>query len=790
MATSITFAYPDLETALNRAYYGFYCVENCWDYDSVNDKIYAIAKDSGTKLKLLEYKYKTLEIDYISEMNPANTIDDSLFPTMCYMNGKIYSITDADQDFGYYDLSGPVNNWTTLSGHPVALNNTTWDNRSLCSDYTRYIYAIDFEQTGGFVEKFYRYDTVTTSGWVALDNSYDMNANAGGGIPGFHHIWYDTSRDYIYLVMGMNETISPDYIQRYIVATDTWDTTYLYFGSLYTQLVDSTRAMAYYDDIIWLASSNAPNKLFKYDLNTALWSTINGVAFTLVANDAIDGSFLAIKDDIVFATYCSPGNSLIYNYNSPYSTITTHSGGYTTPIFKLDNKYNSSYFITQGDTTSGTGSISYDENVYDGTIRVKSSDTAPIAVEEVFWTYYGGTLGDDITVEKAIIYNGNITDVWAWVDTSSSYVPMGTAVNRRNGNVVISFSYLTSSGRMYMYDKSGNLLYSLSSNVARCGVNMEFDKFGGVWGYGSYFAYLIHYDNNFSTLLYSLYDGGADFLYDLAAEMDGDGVWYTNKSDDIVIHRDGDGTLLGSIIPLPEPRAICGTLDNGCWVIDNTNEKAYRYNSVSGLVKTVTLDRTATRMCTDMTDGFWYISGNHVYHVTSGGTEDADIELDQPTKIKGGHNGCIVWSTAQDYVKYIDKSTGVVTRTFDKPTLTVSSITAYPALFSFRVEENIDFQDTTSIIPATYDPVWGTDGTAEWQEVRKDGYFLPKDQYHRAEITVRGEAILEKISIPPTIKTQDIVAQQSKPIYIKTDIPTGSDITDYEARIKTWWGVE
>ena len=84
----------------------------------------------------------------------------------------------------------------------------------------------------------------------------------------------------------------------------------------------------------------------------------------------------------------------------------------------------------------------------------------------------------------------------------------------------------------------------------------------------------------------------------------------------------------------------------------------------------------------------------------------------------------------------------------------------------------------------------GTGGTAEWLEVRKDGYFLPKKQYHQVEITLRGAAVLEKVIVAPAIKIQDIPKQSYKYMYIKTDIPEGVTIDQYESRLKSWWGVE
>jgi len=170
------------------------------------------------------------------------------------------------------------------------------------------------------------------------------------------------------------------------------------------------------------------------------------------------------------------------------------SGVYTSPIFSLDNKYNASYFITDGTTESGTSSISYNENVYNGTIRVRSSDTKPLDADEVFLPYAVATT----YISKHVIYNGNEEVPWVNVAASLS-VPYSLAVNRRNGDVVISYYGTSYYGTMRKYDKNGVELYKAYSHSHKYSFNvdMECDKFGGIWGYGDGVSAmsLIHWDN-------------------------------------------------------------------------------------------------------------------------------------------------------------------------------------------------------------------------------------------------------------------------------------------------------
>jgi hypothetical protein len=346
-----------------------------------------------------------------------------------------------------------------------------------------------------------------------------------------------------------------------------------------------------------------------------------------------------------------------------------------------------------------------------------------------------------------------------------------------------------------VYDIDGTELYDTS--VGSYGyyefdVSLEFDKNGGLWGYTSSVVgvgdyYLIHLNYKLDTELASVNDG-TDFVYDLAVELDGDGVWYTDKVVEALIHRSSDGTILDTI-SLKEPRAICPTLNNGCWVVDNdsTDLNARKYDSDGNLLKTVSLEREASRMSTDLSDGFWYISGTYVYHVNSAGTEVASVSVGASlSRIKAGHDGCIVWSSNSDFVKYIDND-GNIVRTISGP----SSDTAYPALFSHNYNNHVEFN--SNLLPTSDDPVWGTSGSLEWYEVVKSGYFLPKKLYHQIEVTLSTDKLtsgtLDKILIPMPIKLEDLNPQDSRNVYVKVDIPASVSLDTYSARLKCWWGI-
>ena len=486
-------------------------------------------------------------------------------------------------------------------------------------------------------------------------------------------------------------------------------------------------------------------------------------------------------------------NTIIVGNKLILDTPTISGGTYTSPIFKKDDGYSSSYFVIDVDTVSGTTSVSYDENSYNGTIRVRSDDTEPIILNEVYWNV-SKTGGNDMYVYK---YNLDTGDGGDWVGLISSDIfsdTSGTAVNRRTGHVAMSHDRYEigksgdDSSYIYIYDRDGSVLYSKSGSYYRYysfNVNMEFDINGGIWGYGTDADYLIHFDNQLTSTIYS--ESGVDYIYDFAVELNGDGIWYTDESTDFVVHLDTSGNTIGQI-SLDTPRAICGTNDNGCWVIDNGDKYARRYGYNSGFAQSVYLDRTAVCMAADYEDGFWYATPSYVYHVNSGGVEVSSTAISSSSRLKPMQGGCVSWCQSTYQVRYIN-SDGALVRTINAP----SSDNGFPAVFSHSYNDFVSYN--TFDLPADNDPVWGVNGSLEWKEVRKDGYFLYKKQYHQVELTLRSDQegvypYVNKVIMSPAIQVQDIPSQSYKNVYVKTDIPAAADPVDHEARLKVWWGEE
>ena len=433
--------------------------------------------------------------------------------------------------------------------------------------------------------------------------------------------------------------------------------------------------------------------------------------------------------------------------------------------------------------------------MYNGSIRVRSSDTEPMTVDEVYIGY------GDYYIARWVPYTDGYTAPWVTAHSDSSMATYATAVNRKNGNVAISFrrSYLNNhNSYVYIYNRSGSLLYSVIIGnpnwTYAFSVMMQFDGEGGIWGYGDFDnndndRHLIHFDETLSIDA-DISDSTNDFVYMLAAELDGTGVWYTHQIDKILYHLSWNGSVLHSI-PLTDPVWVCGTLDNGCWVEERNANQLLRYDSSGNLVKTVNLSGTqdddeVDAMCHDFNNGCWFRINNSIFHMTSGGNIDiGPVYITNPYRLEPSHNGVYVIRTATPDTIFFINNDGNIEK---QRAINSASVPVFGA-FSFNVSDSLEFQDTNNLLPVSYDPVWGTGGSLEWNEVRKDGYFLPKKKYHQVEVTLRGDAELDKIIMPPAIRVQDIQPDSYKNIYIKTNIPEDADVKNYTGNIRCWWGV-
>lgn len=783
--------------------YSWYVGSNGWDYDDVNRIVYAVGNQSNASLHLYKRRLEDTTWSYVSELNAGGGASEDT--CMCYLNGYIYVLYNTSGGMGRYDLNGSQNNWTTLSG--AGFTSTYVTKMGMCGDRNRYIYAITHYYSDNTHVIFTRYDSITNT-WLTRNTNYTNGASADASTESCA-LAYDYDRNHIYLSIGRYHT--PDYIQRYIVSTNTWQTTWLDFLTLGGETYPRAVAITYYKNFIFMnpGAGDILTMLY-YNVDTGQHGSLRciyGAFWTSGANPYRNNYLLAtdgISGDSVIGLFGSQlANAPTKCYYWEYPIVNT-SNTYTTPVFELSSPDESSYFYIDGDTSISGSSISYTPEAYNGTIRVCSFDTKPLSIHEVL-VYYLPATSNAGYVAKWIPYNNEYTDNIfidaPWYSGNHPFVIAGMCANPINGRFAISVESVDNNDvgtcdRSYVqiYDRNFNLrasTYTEQEYYYYFNDKFEFEGENGIWGYNNrnsiYGRYLRHMDENLN-LVYSYSESQQDFLYDLCTEKQGRGCWYTNSMDNTLIHMATNGYKM-QVLYLESPRFVAATNDNGVWVYDTVEGINYfvRYNSSGVQVNAVAVPFNETygaNRCSCMThdfeNGIWYRYGDYIYHMTENGVFDlGPVFVNSPNQLRGNPEGCFVHSTTLNIMSFLSRDGSISSHSMP------NSESSLIGMFYHSYEDHISLK--SNLIPIEYDPIWGIN--SRWQEVSKDGYFLPKKKYHQAEITLNGDAKLNKVVMAPSIKLEDIAPGQSKDVYVRTNIPIGNRSATYETQIRTWWGV-
>lgn len=781
--------------------YSWYVGQNCWDYDPVSRTIYAIGSDGA--LNLYKYPIDDQVWTYVGEINSGCSSFTDI-ASMSYLDGYVYVIIRTNGEFGRYDLSGSQNNWESLPSVGWAGVNPT--RFGMCSDKNRYIYTIHQYYINDSYRQFRRYDT-TTSGWTALSNAYSNNYYNDGNKHRRACLAYDYDKDEIYADVGSR--YSGNYIQRYVVSSDIWNTTWFDVDTHTNAASDYNdhQTHSYYNGYLVLGHAQCGSRIYHLHIPTDTFSyfTSNVGGFYNPGPDTRYHSPYILVTDVPLgdkaentiipgATFWASQINIDRGNLYKFGSCDLSAGLYTTPIVGLDNKYNSSYVTIKHD-----GEVSVSDSGVDS-IEVRSSDTAPIPIYESYLLY------SEASDMHAVIwspYDGSYIDREPWTyDRSITCCAMAT--DHKDGRYAMSWGYgwahWSSSSIVRVYNRSGSQLYDYSTSTdyyALYNVQLFFEGEHGLWGYGNYdhanSRTLRHHDEDLSVIA-SYGESQQDFICEIATEIHdgGRGVWYTNKMDETLVHMNTSCTILQTIL-LDQPRCVASTMDGGVWVEEDSLNKVYRYDYSGNKIATFNIPEDAayggagvSRMSHDFNNGFWYRHGDIIRHVTSNGVVDfGPIQIADPNRLRGTPIGCFVHSTDDNKMYWAGLNGDLKVR--NMPGGEASII----GTFYYGHDEFVNYKQ--AYLPTSYDPIWGTTGSLEWKTVSKNGYFLPKCKYHQFRITLRDtsteDAALKQVILAPAVKTEDIQSGQSKNLYIKTDIPIGADISEYEVKLRSWWGI-
>ena len=772
--------------------YGWMCMPNCWEYSRSENRIFCMGSDDGPLLKLWEYDVTTNTFEFLSLINPSGPTDHQYHSSMANIDDKIYVCINQNAKFGYHDLNGVVNNWTGLADIPWSWSSTK-DRIAIVGDQERYIYALGIDSSEGWVPapetKFLRYDTISGTTWSGMDNTVrGVYSGTDWGV--VFSMAYDHDRNCIYLLSGdfsQPATTATDWIQRYDIATDTWDNTYFRLADSFTVGQRHKAPIAYNNDCIYVFLSGVGTVLYKVNLTT--------FSVEVADNNFVSGNTNYIRFILATDSYFESEGTTIYAANPITGTkrlyvsnLYTNDGTYKSPIFRLDDQYMASYFVM--DYTCGNReNISWDDDYRNGTMYLRSSDTDPIAIDEYYWPYEQSSY---IRIQKTLIYTDSSDDTFISLAIGNGWHWASIAVSPVAGTIAVSRDYTYGDAlqsQLLLYDRNGTQTYTSldNSDFTRSFHEMGFDSEGGVWAHTTNDnGHLLHFDSALNETCDST--ASATSYITMTVSLGSTKCWYITSTSLYLIT---DGGVIDQRFNVSTPQLMCSTEDGGCWVV-SSNTTVYRYSS-DGLVKSIALSRPATSITRNFDNGFWYSDGFVVVHVNEYGVEEFSVTMSAVSDVRGGHDCCLVYSINNETISYIDKSLQAVSKEYVAPDAW-STLETLPDLFSYDID---DYYDNANVaIPVSYDPIWSSSGpgAATWKEVQLNGEWLSKVRYHQVHVKLKttqsnGSPSLDRIIMAPAVKLSDISSQEYKNLYIKTDVPVIADVTNYETKLRTWWSV-
>ncbi len=252
---------------------------------------------------------------------------------------------------------------------------------------------------------------------------------------------------------------------------------------------------------------------------------------------------------------------------------------------------------------------------------------------------------------------------------------------------------------------------------------------------------------------------------------------------------------------IPEVSAywVAGNYDGGCWILENSTNTISKYEvtvastgerSFKKTVETsgvVARDQYCSYIVNDRTgkDGLWYISMYDIIHIDKKGNVISGTRIIfLGDSLKANSLGVLVRRRSGYYWLYLDLEGNIISSGSGGYSQAIKTVT-----FKHCVEQD------AHLLPLDEDPVWGSTGNLEWRKVGISGYFLPKTKYHQTRLTFRTEEdgkspIVTSVVIPKPVVLKNIIKDQTKDLYLKTEF-TGNEQTDsYASKLRCWWYIQ
>jgi len=534
--------------------------------------------------------------------------------------------------------------------------------------------------------------------------------------------------------------------------------------------------------------SNQEGESYTWNMGTCSGTVVSGTSIRL--NVTLSG------------TYTTP----IFQFNGRYGRdelhIITASGVEIYPTYKTNivDQFSPSYVVVEETLVSGT-SITKTVGSVDATMEIRSSNVDPVDTFVVYWAYKSKTNVSIVHVMKIDIDTGVITPTW------SLYTPTGYGVQNIWGTGIDPFTgmmYIASNAPSYsanswncIIDKDGVVILAVAANVwMRYAPHYDWQSNGRFWIYSDYYGGFGLCTYTTHTAVVSI-DETMDWITSYSAEPFGSGCWVYNSVTAQLQFYDGNMTLQHGYSMSGGVEIIAASLDGGCWVYTVERHWIARYNTLGEKITEfgpVTRDGyQLTHMVIDRleSDGLWLVTPVDVRHVSSSGEIIGAQTFGPTTGIHATERGAVVTNNLTYYMMVLDPDCNILfSRNLTSYMHSTPVASPNAMMFSYRHYDTLRYNRAVTI-PDPVDPVWGSNGSLQWTEVKKTGYVLPKYRYHQFRFTLRSPSTnitptLDGIYMPMSVKIPDIYPQESKPLYIRADFEGVEDAL-YTSKLKCWW---
>lgn len=793
---------PDDSGHLNGTPFG---INDAVSYDVLNNVIYVAIYNGSTKnngvVSLYKYTINTNVWLFVSVLNGTDLIDAE-YISICYNNNKIYYFHSAQNYLFVHDLAGSSGNYTQLSSYYIQNYQTLRKFNSLTTDGGDWLYCMcDCLVSSYYPRSFQRYE-ISTDTWYLLSAS---NISVGNDM---QKLVYDTTLDVIYYT-GLNGTHK--HIQRYSVIENSWQTSYFSLTRLDT---DDSEYMniEFYNDKLYFCNSAYTTEVYVLDITT---NTIDSIHTDFSASNSFSPYFIPIipsePDDVVSLVCMNIEGDLynVYGYNTGFEQDsaavirTPNSGTYVTPILIMENPFMTSFFTIDVKTEAGKSSLSKYDDVHDGVIEVRASNTPPVSIDEIFWGYLYPFPTN--VVGKYDVRTGIFTTTYYAINLSNNTSSVGLAIDKRKGRVYTSVFTLTNTTKYgYVHDRYGNLLYSkVTYDQGEPNKEASIDGSGGIWELDLINDAIYHLRFDLTYLNHT----ACQTVSQLSACVNTDQCWFVDSDLKTVNKLSSECTFIVSVL-MGNPYGVSSTSDNGCWVtelqdLEYNNSRLKRLDSDGNIIFNIEVPDPLYRIASLPDDSCYALTSTDIsklYHFDKDGNL-MDVKNNISAHfIDAGNNGCVLLNDVTSLASYYSYETKTIIwqKNYYNDIYNVSLPTfTKPSIFSWTIVEDMNYAEDMQqqLLPLNEDPLWYGEDGLEWHDIPKDGYFLNKNNYHQIRLTLRnhdGEStpIVNTISMAPTVTIDDIQPKESKPVYVRSSIPSNESATQFDTRIKVWWSTE